>query len=125
MTTKIRTRFNYKNKQRDKAAIKSIWQRARQQFWTHEYILEKLSEICNSDRFKTQPMHAKEYLRGYSDALFDMHWEYLVYTYDCGEHGRLSIESEEYKAIRPYDVHKLYSDSGCHCYRENLSARFN
>ena len=121
----IKTRHHYKNQQSDKAAIADIWRRARDYHYSHATILEKLGAIWASDRFKKQPMHAKEYLRGYSDALFDIHWEYLVFTYDCGELGRLSIESPEYKAISPVDVHKLYSESGCHCYRANLSASFN
>lgn len=124
MSTKIKTRYHYKNSQRSKEQIANIWRQARDYWWSQATINERLAKVWNDPTMLTQPMYVKEFLRGYSTACFDMHWSHLVFSYNCGEHGRLSIESPEYKAISPQEIHEKYSDTGCYVYRDNLNAMF-
>lgn len=124
MEAKIRTRYHYKNQRRDMEAILEIYRNARDYYWSQATINGKLAVIFNSDRFKTQPIHAKEYLRGVANACFEMHWQYLVYSY-CIDGVRMAIDSPEYRQVSPQEVHEKWSDTGAYVYRNAINALYS
>ncbi len=86
-------------------------------------ITDRTMEIMSEDTYKRMPTHAKEYVRGARDLLYDMHWRKVTYAYII-DGVTMTTDSDEYKAIPAFDVHQRYSHTGHHVYKHNPSRRF-
>ena len=86
-------------------------------------IQERTLEIISEDAYKRMPTHAKEYVRGARDLLYDMHWRKVKYAYII-DGVTMTTDSDEYRSIPAFDVHQKYSHTGHHVYSHNPSRRF-
>lgn len=86
-------------------------------------IQDRTLEIIGEDAYRRMPTHAKEYVRGARDVMYDMHWRKVAYAYII-DGVSMTTDSEEYKAVPAFDVHEKYSHTGHHVYIRNPTRRF-
>lgn len=91
--------------------------------WSHQQWLQyrKESIFENSDYLRL-PYWAKQYLRGYEDALLEQIWRKVVFSYIIDTNGtRATIDSDIYRTVSPSVISKCYYHTGCYVWRNNPS----
>jgi len=79
--------------------------------------------VWGDEVFGRLPEWVKSYCRGVSDTCSRYHQRSMVYSYVV-DGVRLSIESDEYKAVSPEYIHRECSASGALSYRDDINAIF-
>lgn len=106
-----------------KEQIRNFWNNCARFEWNEDMVHEYNKAWASDPEYMKLPRTSKEYLRGYSDALYDQHWKILVFTYLLGG-KRMSIEDKEYKKVPAFEVHKHHAHTGAWAYRSNLNKLF-
>lgn len=109
-------------RKRDKfvSEVRDLFCRAEAYMLPFKDINKKVIAIYRRLYDSNLPKYAVAYVRGVVDESFSRHRGLLVFTYEW-EGKRLSIESEEYKAIRPQDIYEKASETGRFAYRKDLT----
>ena len=105
--------------------IMDVYNRAEVYHLSSSQIQEKLVALVWGDEaFRRLPQWVKSYCFGVSDTCSRYHQRSMVYSYVV-DGVRLSIESDEYKAVSPEYIHRECSDSGALSYRDDINAIFS
>ena len=99
------------------SVVRDIYRRALQQQWSSRKINRcYIEQVLGSDDYVRLPRYSKAYIRGVRDTCNALYQQNVVFSYEI--HGqRLSIESEEYRAVSPKYVNDHCIESGAYMYR--------
>ena len=89
--------------------------------WEQSFVLGTLNKLRNESRYSELPRYERTFIEGVIHQLDHEHWKLLVFTYEFAGHGRLSIESDEYRTIPPAEVSQFWSHTGAFAYRSDLN----
>jgi len=103
---------------RYKASIENMVDNTMRFEWTHSFYLEGRKEMLGESAYRHLPTWAKEYLRGWEDALMQVLWRGVVFAYEY-RGKRLAITSDEYHKISPRVIHDECGHNGCYVWRSN------
>lgn len=98
--------------------IRNLYLNADRFHWDSDFIQEGLHKIYNTEDYQRLPGHIAAYLGGVIDTLRHFHWQKVVFSYEI-KGKRLSIESEEYRKVKPQYVSENCSHTGCFIYRDS------
>ena len=100
--------------------LRAIYRRARTDCLSQSTVLDMVSEqVYGSTGFKRATRPTKEFIVGYGRALFDAHWDSLVFAHEV-DGKRYAIFTPEYEALSPQRVHEEGTWSGF-VYKEDYS----
>ena len=108
---------------------KLLWDGIEKHHRDSEFYLEKREEILLSPIHRDLPVWAKESLRGYDKARWDMVWRLFIFSYVLGKR-RVTIESAAWKKATNNLLERVKRgtfdpDSGRHVWRADISKFWN
>ena len=123
MTTAFKADKSSKQRNVIRDGIIRIYRTAADNCFSQQQVNECLRVLYDNAEYDRIQYADRLYLHGVADTMYGLHWSNLVFSYEV-DGVRMSIESEEYKAIPPQYVNEHCSHTGQWVYRKDLSKAF-